>query len=241
MHDQGICQESVRPVLSQHRLVLTLPANGAQPSTFWLKWTDRRPGTCGLRRKTSLFVALRRPVAPWRVLRRDACGPFSETTLQELRVAGRLDERTTGELSAMSLQRAPADTRLAGESVPLDPGTPAKRPEEHGPVQQLLGAACERHFLPPVATEGVGRKPQAGCQLGDRRRGADGRAMAGEVADALEGLRNRPVRRTRRKHPSTQQPERIVMPGRDLRDRLDQAVIHLLGPFCRKLSTAPEP
>ena len=167
----------------------------------------------------SLLLELRLPVARWRALRRnrrDACGPFPETTLQQLRVAGRLGKRTAGELSAMSLQRAPADSRLPGESVPLDPGALAKRPEEHGPVQQLLGATPEGDSLPPVAAERVGRDPQTGRQLGDRRLGPGGRVMAGEVADAPDGLRNRLVRRTRGEQTSTQQPERIVMPGCDV-------------------------
>ena len=130
----------------------------------------------------------------------------------------------------MSLQRAPADSRLVGESVPLDPGALAKRPEEHGPVQQCLGAAREGDSLPPVAAERVGRDSQAGRQLGDRCLGPGGRAMAREVADALDGLDHRPVRRTRGEQTSTQQPERIVMPGCDPRDYVGQAIDHFLGP-----------
>ncbi len=181
----------------------------------------------------SLIAALRLPAGRWRGFRRvlgDASGPFPETALQQLRITGRLAERTVGKLPAISLQRSPADSRLPGESVPPCLGTLSKRPEEHSPVQQFLGAARERYSLPPVTAERVGRKPQAGCQLGDRRLGTRGEAVAGEIADALDGRGNRSVRRARGEHPTSQQPERIVIPGFDLGKDVDQSVVDFFGP-----------
>ena len=54
--------------------------------------------------------------------------------------------------------------------------------------------------------------------------------IAGEIAGSFDRRDNRPVSRTCGENPSSQEPKRIVIPGCDPGQNVDEAVVHFLGP-----------